>query len=342
MPDPADAPSASPRATAKFTPGEGGWLLGGFVAVSLAFAAFVAMMKGTVSTTALPMLAIVGIALLLICLAAIAYVFTRLGISDSTQALGLPTGSIQSVIALSLIVLFAILSIFVFTTIDGSIREIPGLTAAERDAQIPLLGPAFAGWKNTGNGTFTLYVTDTGLAARSDIGKQLVVLIGTLMTSAVSFYFGTRATQSVITQAAINQRAADQGTAKQGTADQGGQARDADRDDTGTSGPGGKDGRPATPATPATVPTITQVLPDTGIGKAAAATLTILGTGLEQAGDAALVRGDARYPVSLGPAAPGEVTGTVTLPADASPGLYDLVLTVAGQEVRRDGAMTVT
>src|SRR4051794_21044223 len=178
-----------------FTLKEGWLLLIGFVVVSLTFAAFVALVSKFGETIALPMLSIAGLVLLLICLSGIAYVFSRMGLQDKTQALGLPAGSIQSVIALSLIVIFAILSVFLFFNV-GAVPAHPlkGLTQQESTSQATLLGTSFAGYGKEADGTYTVYVRDPGTDARADIGKQLIVLIGTLMTSTVSFYFATRAT----------------------------------------------------------------------------------------------------------------------------------------------------
>ena len=62
----------------------------------------------------LPILAIVGVMALLFCMAVISVAFAALNLSDKTQALALPEGSVRAVIALCLIVLFAIMTIFMF------------------------------------------------------------------------------------------------------------------------------------------------------------------------------------------------------------------------------------
>src|SRR4051794_14091290 len=114
-----DSPTTTPSPRPTFAYGEGVLLMVGFVVVSVVFASFVGLVNAYAVSIALPMLSIAGIVLLLICLAGIAYVFARAGLQDKSQALGLPSGSIQAVIALSLIVLFAILSIFLFTSLGS-------------------------------------------------------------------------------------------------------------------------------------------------------------------------------------------------------------------------------
>ncbi len=70
-------------------------------------------------STQLPLLAITGIMALLASLALVSVTFSLANLSDRNQALGLPEGSVRAVIALSLIVLFAITSIF-FHSLLGS------------------------------------------------------------------------------------------------------------------------------------------------------------------------------------------------------------------------------
>jgi hypothetical protein len=202
-------PNQNEQRDTPFSYKEGVLLIIGFIVVSIVFAAFVGLVNAYSSSIALPMLSIAGIVLLLLCLTAISYVFVRAGLQDKSQALGLPAGSIQAVIALSLIVLFAILTVFIFTSMGTSLRTLTGLTLAERDDQISKLGSIFAGWQQTGDQRFTIFLRDPVLDARNDIGKQIIVLIGTLMTSAVSFYFGSRATA---TGAAIGSETAGAGT----------------------------------------------------------------------------------------------------------------------------------
>ncbi|MGX7703561.1 hypothetical protein [Methylobacterium sp. Gmos1] len=167
----------------------------GIIIVTVIFGLLIFSLKDASHSVILPMISILGIVSLLLCLSGISYVFVRVNLDDKKQALGLPPGSIQAVIALSLIVLFAILSVFVLTTMgDAGLRKLSVSNAGDRDSQVAKLGTAFAGWEDNGKGVYTIFVRDSLSTERNDVGKQLIVLIGTLMTSAVSFYFGTRAT----------------------------------------------------------------------------------------------------------------------------------------------------
>ncbi|WP_342149314.1 hypothetical protein [Methylorubrum sp. SB2] len=170
-------------------------LLIGIFSVTGLFCGVIYLFQGLAPSTSLPVITILGIVSLLLCLSGISYVFVQAKLEDKTQALGLPPGSIQAVIALSLIVIFSILSVFVLTSVGSNdLRSLSRLTAEERDSQIQKLGSSFAGWQPDSEGKFTIYVRDSAAESRNDIGKQLIVLIGTLMTSAISFYFGARAT----------------------------------------------------------------------------------------------------------------------------------------------------
>jgi hypothetical protein len=120
----------------------------------------------------LPVLAIAGVFLLLGALALVSVAFSLFELSDKTQALGLPEGSIRAVIALSLIVLFAILSVYLYASLIGQNANSPN----------------------------------------ADFAKQLLVLVGTLVTSVASFYFGSRSAASAaadVTRAAPEIRGID-------------------------------------------------------------------------------------------------------------------------------------
>jgi hypothetical protein len=290
---------------------EGLLLLAAFVVVSLTFAGFVALVSTFNSAISLPMLVVAGLVLLLICLAGIAYVFVRTGLQDPTQALGLPPGSMQAVIALSLVVLFAILSIFLFTSMSvQSIRSLPGLSVVDRDNQIGRLGASFAGFKadfdskGVAAGTYTIFVRDPsepGLEARNDIAKQLLILIGTLMTSAVGFYFGSRATAAGASAAvAANQQTADQ-------------AR----------------------------PVIDKVEPAAALPRGQPTPVKVTGTGLSGASIIIRQGGGPPLHVTSVVATDTEFTCTVTPDAGAAVGDYDVVMTLLGRETIKRAALKV-
>jgi hypothetical protein len=177
---------------------------------------------GAMPAMGLPILAIFGIMILFGALALISALFANLGLSDSNQALALPEGSIRAAIALALIVLFAIISIMLYQSVSKP-YVIPGLgeqeksefvkSQAERVIAVVLepcatsptgAGAAGASASKAGdtsvkcapeNLRFSVHVRQPPAQESTDLAKQLLILIGTLMTSVTSFYFASRATE---------------------------------------------------------------------------------------------------------------------------------------------------
>jgi len=150
----------------------------------------------------LPVLAIAGVLVLFLALGLVSVSFALFNLSDKSQALGLPEGSVRAVIALSLLVLFAILSIFLYRGLadEGQIKTIPGLTAGELAAvkSSPINGQIIAVVNepvpSPAPPRFNVYYKDIPSPASQDFAKQLLVLIGTLVTAVAGFYFGSSAT----------------------------------------------------------------------------------------------------------------------------------------------------
>jgi hypothetical protein len=145
----------------------------------------------------LALLAIGGVVVLILLLTAVAMVFSILKLTNNTQAMGLPEGSIRAVIALSLIVLFAILSVFLYQGVSiGSRSVIPNLPNAERlqfirehttaqDIQSKLTQKGAEGKEDLYEVSYR-----SANATADDFAKQMLVLLGTLMTAVTSFYLG--------------------------------------------------------------------------------------------------------------------------------------------------------
>lgn len=177
-------------------------------------------------TVGLPLMAIFGVVILIGSLALTATLFHQLGLSSQSDALGLPAGSIRAAIALSLIVLFAIIAIMLFQTLseqtpnepywiynvaeadllsvqkantDRVVMVVPtkctvaransnSIPAQGADAVVPGNSPAVVA-------DFPCYKVALirGVPQNAvDLAKQLLTLIGTLMTSVTSFYFAAK------------------------------------------------------------------------------------------------------------------------------------------------------
>lgn len=152
----------------------------------------------------LPLLAIAGVIGLLVSLALVSISFAIFDLSDKTQALALPEGSVRAVLALSLVVIFSILSVFLYSSLatssDSGLKSVRDLTEQEQTDLLKTMSrETIAAVTHVGSGSeqrFTVYYREPRNPASEDFAKQLLVMIGTLVTSVSSFYFGTRAVTS--------------------------------------------------------------------------------------------------------------------------------------------------
>ncbi|MDM0072845.1 hypothetical protein QTH90_00505 [Variovorax sp. J2P1-59] len=153
----------------------------------------------------LPILAIFGIMILFGALALISTLFARLNLQDRTQALGLPEGSIRAAIALALIVLFAIIAIMLYQAVarvviipDLERSRMEAMTAERVNSANVIAVVPNCGRKPVANCPedelrYSVHMRQPASQESADLAKQLLILIGTLMTSVTSFYFASRA-----------------------------------------------------------------------------------------------------------------------------------------------------
>ena len=146
------------------------WLLalgGGALVVFVLVKVLLQLSSGGVGAVAsLPLMVLVGVIVLLIVISLVTLTFSVLGLASPTEALGLPDGSVRSIIALMLLVLFSIMGFFLYDTIAHGIQD--PTTHAFREVPEKAV----------------------------DIAKQLITLLGTLVTAVAAFYFGTNAVQT--------------------------------------------------------------------------------------------------------------------------------------------------
>lgn len=207
--------------TRKLKKSTGGAVGAGLVLVVLpCIALYLGMDKmGAAPLVGLPMLAILGIMILFGSLALTSTLFARLGLDDRSQALALPNGSVRAAIAMSLIVLFAIIAIMLHQSVADPYK-ISGLTEAEKSlmvrdlasrviaikrepcAEAPKATPAAAAGSAPADAAaaceprFEVHLVPPRGQESTELAKQLLVLIGTLMTSVTSFYFAARTSES--------------------------------------------------------------------------------------------------------------------------------------------------
>ena len=163
----------------------------------------------------LPLIAIGGMILLILMITIVAIIFSILGLANKDQPMGLPEGSVRAVISLSLIVLFAVLSVFLFKSLaSGPNVKIVNLSETERaqfirdhadarDISSTISkdgeGKPIALKNEDGSPKYLYDVSYRSTNPTSDdFAKQLLVLLGTLMTAVTSFYLGAGTVTSAV------------------------------------------------------------------------------------------------------------------------------------------------
>jgi hypothetical protein len=120
------------------------------------------------------------------------------GVGTRKSALGMPEGSIRALIALSLVLMFAIIGVTVLYAGMGSQEEkvSSGITAAQIEnlenvqiVAIEVVDPAASPGTETYNVTVRPEISEAG----HDFGLQLLTTVSTLVVAVAGFYFGTRA-----------------------------------------------------------------------------------------------------------------------------------------------------
>jgi len=136
----------------------------------------------------LPMLALLGVVTMLGALLIFTTLLNAIGLSDQTQALGLPEGSVRALLALALLGLFAVLA----SSVLGK-PELRTFTQLSSDDIVALIrnNPEARDLVQVaeGGGKYTVHFYSP--VRQEEFAKQILTLVGTLMTAVISFYFGT-------------------------------------------------------------------------------------------------------------------------------------------------------
>ncbi len=136
------------------------------------------------SAVGLTVTVVCGVTALLATLVLTTFILSCLGLSNRDEALGLPTGSVRAIIALSLILIFSILSIFMFQYMDDPVVTTTINTVTTNNSTI--------GQEIITNQTDVIKGTSQAVV---DFSKQTLTTVGTLVVAIAAFYFGTRSVQ---------------------------------------------------------------------------------------------------------------------------------------------------
>ena len=134
--------------------------------------------------------------LLLVSFALVAMAFKRAGLAAPDQALGLPQGSVRALIAFVLLLIFAMLSIFLFERVDSVTQTIEGVTPTQFE-DLDLTTVVEAEVRRDEGGAIVEYrvtLQQEQNAAQVDLAKQITTALITLVAALAAFYFGARTT----------------------------------------------------------------------------------------------------------------------------------------------------
>jgi hypothetical protein len=152
---------------------------------------------------------LIGLALVVILMAVLAIVYSRLNLANASQALALPEGSIRALIAFSLVLIFICLAAFLYNGVNSVEISPDGKTLSKitkeqiddlkkqfvvvyEPARNPDGSPAKESDKVLYNAT---YFSKRSKDA-DDFAKQIFTTLATVFVSVISFYFGSSATTS--------------------------------------------------------------------------------------------------------------------------------------------------
>ena len=139
------------------------------------------------SAFALPVLMIFGVIDLFVVLTIAGKTFSKTSLSCRDEALGLPSGSIRALIALSLIIIFAIMAIFMYNQLT------PAATSLHLTANQTVV---FANGTSFTNPNADTFVMRDPSQAQRDFSSQVLTTVSTLVVALAGFYFGTKAVDS--------------------------------------------------------------------------------------------------------------------------------------------------
>jgi hypothetical protein len=171
--------------------------------------------------TLLSIVVLVGLVLTVVLMGALATVFYFLGLSVKEQPLGLPEGSIRSLIAFSLVLIFVCLAAFLYGGVNASeltkAAEVKNISIDDvngyKEHFVVVHQPRKKadGTPEADSGGRPLY--DAIIFARrnkdaDDFARQIFTTLATIFVSVISFYFGSSVTTSGVNtgQAIVQQQ----------------------------------------------------------------------------------------------------------------------------------------
>jgi hypothetical protein len=153
--------------------------------------------KSLFSDVIFPVILVGGLVALIAAIALLVSLLRALGLEDRRFALGMPDGSIRAIIAVMLILLFAMMAVFLYidTAAGGGTNSLEAISKETLDAipgtQLIRVRPS-----RSDPTRFDATVRLDRSQASSDIAKQLVTTVSTLVVAISAFYFGAQSVES--------------------------------------------------------------------------------------------------------------------------------------------------
>jgi hypothetical protein len=152
----------------------------------------------------LPALLLSALVGLLMSLAILVAVFRLLGLHNKEGSLGLPEGSVQAVIALSLIMIFAIMAVYLYSTLGADSPRRVRVTRAQllqMPAEQVLSAPVLLEDPDPEREDEDILAIDRAIPQNTvaqDFAKQIGTTVSTLVVAVAGFYFGSRSVAGAV------------------------------------------------------------------------------------------------------------------------------------------------
>jgi hypothetical protein len=170
-------------------------ILGAAIVVAALIYAYIGRFPGPEKTVPEVVLLIAGFVTVTLLLYLGAIILRALDLGAAGEALGMPPGSIRALIAMSLVLIFAIAGFVIFKTGAGDIGQSTGVTQAQID-QLRQDGVRVTNLTLVSQpGEAALYDVETVVplsADAHDFGLQLLSVVSTLVVAVAGFYFGAQ------------------------------------------------------------------------------------------------------------------------------------------------------
>jgi len=168
--------------------------------------------KTSSEALALSAVVLVGLALVVVLMSVLVIIYSVIGVTDASQALALPEGSVRALIAFSLVLIFVCLGAFLYNSVNNIALTPGGKSERITEAQLSDLKAQFVvayeparnanGSVQTDNeGKNPLYNATYFLKPGKDgedFAKQIFTTLATVFVSVISFYFGSSTTSSAV------------------------------------------------------------------------------------------------------------------------------------------------